>query len=186
MTFLFFSEDSFPPTTLQKWREQFHEIGEVHLIDVTSKAYHMPPPLPQYGYKWMCKFFTVDLYEYLLPYDYYLRIDSDNVVISSSLSSPSAQPIFSYDFMKYVEENEIEYGYVIRKYEPHQETRQTLPSFIETYIDKCKLKPTIPVPPFDFLFNFYNNFHVGKVSFFTQPKVRHFMVATNTSGQLHK
>jgi hypothetical protein len=184
MTFLFFSEDTFPPTTLQEWRDQFRDIGEVQLIDVSSKAYHMPPPLPHYGYKWMCKFFTVDLYEYLLPYDYYLRIDSDNVVISSPLSS--SQQIFTYDFMSYVEENEIEYGYVIRKYEPHQETRQTLPAFIESYIDKCELKPKIPRPSFDLLFNFYNNFHVGKVSFFTQPHVRHFMVATNTSGQLYQ
>jgi hypothetical protein len=209
ISILFFSEDEFPVGNVQEWKQQFHEVGDVLLIDVSSKAYSMPPPLPKYGYKWMCKFFTVDLYEYLLPYDYYLRLDSDNILISSpspsshhhqhpsssasssSASSPSSQPAssqpaFSYDVLRYVEENEIEYGYVIRKYEPHQETQQSLPGFIESYIDKCHTKPTIPAPPFDLLFNFYNNFHIGKVSFFLQPKVRHYLVSTNTSGNLYK
>ena len=208
ITILFFSEDNFLKNEINEWIEQFFLIGKVKFIDIKSKAYYMPTP--KYGYKWMCKFFTVDLYEYLIDYDYYIRIDSDNILQSSInypdnryLSNDNTQSridkqtnqqqtqqlknlIINYDLMSYILRNKIEYGYILRKYEPHPDTQQTLPSFIENYIQKCSIQPTIPIPDFSLLFNFYNNFHVGKVSFFLDPKVRHFLVETNTSGKLYE
>jgi hypothetical protein len=173
-TILMFSEDSFPKSELDGWRMQFKGVGDVKFIDVNSKANHLPQ---RFGYKWMCKFFTVDLYEYITQYDYYLRVDSDNIVIP---------PVDNdYDMFSWVENNNVEYGYVIRKFEPHKETRDTLPSFVSDYVVKCEVKPLIQHPVLTTLFNFYNNLHAAKVSFFLRPDVRHFMVATNTSGKLH-
>eukprot|EP00602_Paraphysomonas_sp_CaronLab_P000267 CAMPEP_0185031918 /NCGR_PEP_ID=MMETSP1103-20130426/19639_1 /TAXON_ID=36769 /ORGANISM="Paraphysomonas bandaiensis, Strain Caron Lab Isolate" /LENGTH=237 /DNA_ID=CAMNT_0027567609 /DNA_START=495 /DNA_END=1208 /DNA_ORIENTATION=+ len=118
------------------------------------------------------------MYDYIKDYDYYLRVDSDNVM--------QIAPKRSYDLLGWVEQNQIEYGYIIRKFEPHQETRDTLPEFVRQYVDKCDVKPKIKYPSISILFNFYNNFHVGKVSFFNRPDVRHFLVATNTSGKLYQ
>lgn len=126
----------------------------------------------------MCKFFTVDLYEYITNYDYYLRVDSDNVIMPPTDKS--------YDLFDWVEQNDVEYGYVIRKFEPHKETRDTLPQFVLQYITRCNTQPLIKHPVLSTLFNFYNNFHVGKMSFFLRPDVRHFLVATNTSELLYK
>ena len=123
----------------------------------------------------MCKFFTVDLYNHIRNYDYYLRVDSDNVLVPPE-----------YDIFDWVEKNDVEYGYVVRKYEPHQATRLTLPSFVKNYIKQCGLEDKIPIkqPPIDdkHVFNFYNNLHAGKVSFFNSPKVRNFLVKCNVTG----
>lgn len=205
LTFLFFSEDTFTSREINEWKEQFRSVGEVQLIDVSSKGYNFPPEegKSRYGYKWMCKFFSVDIYEYLVQYDYYLRLDSDNIleispsppasgsssdtgVGSGTGSGSSSELILSYDLMKYVEENGIEYGYLLRKYDPHQETQQTLPQFISSYLENCRIIPTIPSPSLSILFNFYNNFHVGKVSFFLSPPVRHFLLMANHTGKLYE
>lgn len=126
----------------------------------------------------MCKFFTVDLYDYITQYDYYLRVDSDNVIIPPRDKN--------YDFFSWIENNNVEYGYILRKFEPHKETRESLPQFVANYMENCNVKPLIKYPTMSTLFNFYNNFHAAKVSFFLRPDVRHFLVATNTSGKLHE
>lgn len=159
---------------VDEWKTQFTGVGDVKLIDVNSKAYYLPQ---RFGYKWMCKFFTVDLYEYIINYDYYLRVDSDNIMIPPKNNN--------YNMFDWIEKNNVEYGYVIRKFEPHKETRDTLPPFVANYVDECNVKPQIQHPVLTTLFNFYNNLHAAKVSFFLRPDVRHFLVATNTSGKLH-
>lgn len=123
----------------------------------------------------MCKFFTVDLYDHIKDYDYYFRVDSDNVLVPPS-----------YDIFNWVETHDIEYGYVVRKFEPHKPTRTTLPSFVKQYIQKCDLTNKIPIqqPPIDdmHIFNFYNNLHLGKISFFNSPQVRNFLIKSNATG----
>lgn len=125
--------------------------------------------------RWMCKFFTVDMYEHIKDFDYYFRVDSDNV-----LKAPT------YDMFEYMESRELEYGYVVRKFEPHLPTRTTLPVFVKQYIKKCDMAHRIAIqePPLDsnHVFNFYNNLHLGKVSFFNAPRVRHFLLQANHSG----
>ena len=172
ISILFFSEDNFSDETVNEWKKSFVGVSdEVRLINVTNKGYNTPKG-KKFGFKWMCKFFTVDIFEYLQDYTYYLRVDSDNIL------SP-----LSYDIFKWTETNNVEYGYVLRKLEPHQLTVNTLPTFIQKYLQRCPVRRHILEPPLtrDFVFNFYNNFHLGKVSFFNRPDVRHFLVATNSS-----
>jgi hypothetical protein len=126
-------------------------------------------------YRWMCKFFTVDLYAHIKDYDYYFRVDSDNVLVPPK-----------YDIFEWVESHGVEYGYVVRKFEPHKPTRSTLPKFVKKYIKNCDLDRQMAIrePPIDdiHVFNFYNNLHLGKVSFFNSAPVRSFLVAANETG----
>ena len=117
----------------------------------------------------------MDLYDHIKDYDYYFRVDSDNVLVPPS-----------YDIFHWVETHDIEYGYVVRKFEPHKATRTTLPSFVKHYIQKCDLTDQMAIkqPPIDdvHIFNFYNNLHLGKVSFFNSPPVRNFLIQSNITG----
>lgn len=171
-TIQFFSEDNFPSKVISSWEKTFKGIGKVQLINVHDRGYNSEDGGKRFGYKWMCKFFTVDLYDYLRDFDYYLRIDSDNIL----------SPV-DYNIFEYTEQRKLEYAYVIRKLEPHQLTAESLPSFVQNYVAKCKVRIQIQQPPLgkEYIFNFYNNFHLGKVSFFNRPEVRHFLVAANSS-----
>jgi hypothetical protein len=116
----------------------------------------------------------LDLYDYLDEYDYYLRLDTDDFIVKLQV-----------DIFNWVERNEVEYGYAIRKIEGHGITRQTLPEFSIQYASRCKIKPSAIMDyPIQKCFNFYNNFHIGKVSFFKRPDVRDYLLAVNTTGNL--
>lgn len=172
-SFQFFSEDLFSVDIISAWEKIFEGIGKVQLVNVHNRGYNgMGSEGKKFGYKWMCKFFTVDMYDYLRHFDYYLRVDSDNIL------SP-----MTYNMFEYTERNKLEYAYVIRKLEPHQMTADTLPTFVQKYVTSCDVQKQIMEPPLDknFIFNFYNNFHIGKISFFNRPDVRHFLVASNNS-----
>jgi hypothetical protein len=173
LSFQFYSEDYFSDEIVTSWKDTFAGLGTAQLVNVRSRGYDVGTSgAKKFGYKWMCKFFTVDLYDYLRDFDYYLRVDSDNVL----------SPV-PYDIFEWAERKKLEYAYVIRKLEPHQKTAESLPLFVENYVSKCHVHRQIREPPLkrDFIFNFYNNFHIGKVSFFNRPDVRHFLVAANAS-----
>jgi hypothetical protein len=83
----------------------------------------------------------------------------------------------------WVERNDVEYGWAARKIEGHGPTRRTLPPWTANYISKCQVWPSALMDePLGKCFNFYNNFHVGKVSFFQRPDVLHYLRAVNGSG----
>lgn len=166
---LFFSELEFNAAERLKLNNTFRDIGEVRVINTFNDGFNLPQ---RFGYKYMCRFFTVEMYKYLADYDYYMRIDTDCHL----------QP-FKYDVFQWVEENKVQYGYLIRKYEVHKETLNTLPSWISNkYTQQCHVSPTLPHPPLSTVFNFYNNFHIGDVRFFRRPDVWHFLSKTNSSG----
>jgi len=84
-----------------------------------------------------------------------------------------------------VEKNNVEYGYALRKLEAHGPTKQTLPLWTQKYINRCDITPrALMDKALSVCFNFYNNFHIGKVSFFRRPDVRHFLLAVNASGHI--
>lgn len=122
----------------------------------------------------MCKFFALDIYEYLREFDYYMRCDTDCYLRS-----------MEYDIMRWAEESNLGYGFAVRKLEAHGPTKQTIPVWVDKYITKCSLQPTAVMDrPLSTCFNFYNNWHIGKVSFFLRPDVRHFLTAVNSSGHI--
>ncbi|CAM9783912.1 unnamed protein product, partial [Ectocarpus fasciculatus] len=120
----------------------------------------------------MCKFFALDIYDYLNGYDYYLRCDHDCYVEK-----------VEYDLLEYVQTKDVQYGFTLRKLEAHGPTKKTLPTWTSKYNKRCAISPTAVMDkPFSACFNFYNNFHVGNVHFFRRPDVQHFLKAANSSG----
>lgn len=172
ITVIFFSEMIFPHSAVTDLTKDFKDVGSVRIIDTSSNKYEGPE---SFGYKYMCKFFAIDVYEYLKnDYDYYMRCDTDCYLQE-----------LNYDILQWTVDNNVGYGFSMRKIEAHQETRLNLPFWTEKYMRKCDIQPTAPMDePMSTCFNFYNNFHVGSVAFFNRPDVHHFLRAVNTSGHI--
>lgn len=74
ITILFFSEMEFPVAVVQEWKKTFDRVANVVLVNTASRGFNLPE---RFGYKYMCKFFSLDMYDYLKSYDYYMRCDTD-------------------------------------------------------------------------------------------------------------
>ncbi len=122
----------------------------------------------------MCKFFSLDIYDYLKEFDYYMRCDTDCYL----------QRV-SFDILQWAQDKDVGYGFAMRKMEAHGPTKQTMPIWVSKYTQKCQITPVALMDkPLSSCFNFYNNFHIGRVSFFLQPNVQHFLHAVNASGHI--
>ena len=172
ITVVMFSEKQFPASALSMWRKTFDGIATVQFIDTSSRGFNGPE---RYGYKYMCKFFSLDIYDYLRDnYDYYMRCDTDCYITE-----------LKYDILQWAEDNHIGYAFGMRKLEAHKPTILTLPTWSEEYINQCNIQPTALMnEKFHTCFNFYNNFHLGRVSFFNRPDVRHYLESVNNSGYI--
>lgn len=172
ITIILFSETQFPSGALERLEEEFRDIGGVRIVDTSKNGFN---GADRFGYKYMCKFFAIDVYEYLKDdYDYYMRCDTDCYLSE-----------MDYDIFQWVLDNHVSYGFSMRKIEAHRPTRDTLPVWTEKYMKKCNLDATAPMDvPLKTCFNFYNNFHIGSVAFFRRPDVQHFLLAVNSSGHI--
>jgi len=89
------------------------------------------------------------------------------------------------DIFTWVVENKVQYGWAARKLEAHRPTANQLPKFVDSYLSECSISPTAPMDePLSKCFNFYNNFHIGAVSFFLRKDVQHFLRKVNSSGNI--
>lgn len=127
----------------------------------------------------MCKFFAIDMYDYLQAggYDYYMRCDTDCYL----------NPTLRYDILAWAESRNVGYGFAMRKLEAHKPTAETLPKWCAEYMQECNIAQAstaiaMKETPLQLCFNFYNNWHIGKVAFFLRPDVQHFLRAANNSG----
>jgi hypothetical protein len=173
ITVIIFSEEKFPNKLLAEWKAVYRGVATVRLIDTSSRGFSTGPE--RFGYKYMCKFFSFDIYDYLRDdYDYYMRVDTDCYLIS-----------VNYDILQWVQDNNVGYGFGMRKIESHRATTATLPDWAATYTKKCHITPSAVMElPFSTPVNFYNNWHIGRVGFFNRPDVRHFLATVNASGHI--
>ena len=169
-----FSEYSFRENDIEEWKTTFKGIASVRTVDTSGDGFNLPE---KYGYKYMCKFFMLDVYSYLKnDYDFYLRCDTDCYIKS-----------LGTDIFAWAEQNSIDYGWVLRKLEGHKPTVSTLPKWVNQYMNVCKISPKCPMGhPMSTCFHFYNNFHIGRVQFFERPDVRRFLIAINDSSYIQK
>jgi hypothetical protein len=172
ITVVMFSEKQFPASAVASWKTTFSGVANVQLIDTSSRGFSGPE---RYGYRYMCKFFSLDIYDYLRDkFDYYMRCDTDCYIDT-----------LRYDLLQWVEDNNVGYGFAMRKLEAHKPTRDTLPAWSASYMEQCAMTPSAAMDvPFDTCFNFYNNWHIGRVSFFNRPDVRHYLETVNASGHI--
>jgi hypothetical protein len=171
ISIIMFSEYTFENKTYDAWTNQFRDIAPVQLIDTSSDGFHRRE---RFGYRYMCKFFMLDIYKYLDAYDYYWRLDNDCFVIK-----------LNYDIFSWVEKNGIQYAYPVQGREEHKTTAETLPYWLSNYTAACDVKPTAPLDNnISVPMHFYNNFHIGYVRFFKRPDVQHFLLSINSTGFL--
>ena len=174
ITAVFFSELPFSQLTQLIYRKAFKGVAAVQFVDTSIRGYHQPPALSRFGYKYMCKFFSLDMYDYLQGFDFYMRCDSDCYVKR-----------LPYDVLQWAEDHGVQYGYALRKLETHGPTKQGLPVWTQKYLRRCAVQPRAPMDrALSVAFNFYNNWHLGRVGFFNRPDVRHFLEAVNASGHI--
>jgi len=174
ITVIFFSEQLFPPIVVKAFENSFKNVAKVKFLDTSSRGFM--GERERFGYKYMCKFFSLDMYDFLREYDYYMRCDTDCYLKK-----------LDYDILNWAETSKVGYGYSIRKLEAHGPTRLTLPLWTQKYLRRCNLEPmALMDKPLSVCFNFYNNWHIGRVSFFNRPDVRHYLEAVNSSGHILK
>ena len=180
ITIIVFSEKKMTSKHLDSWKLTFNDTAKVKMIDTYDRGFINPLGIEKeriFAYRYMCKFFTIDLYDYLIDnYDYYMRIDADDYITKMDV-----------DLFQWTIDNKIEYGFPIRKIEGHAKTRNTFPKWIENYMKACEFEAkAIMDRPLSTCFHFYNNFHIGKVSFFSRPDVQHYLKAVNDSGKIQE
>jgi hypothetical protein len=182
ITVLMFSEKQFPSSALESWRSSFTGVGEVKFIDTAHLGFWdhdggaMGSKRRIYGYEYMCKFFMFDLYEFLDGFDYYIRCDTDCYVQR-----------LDHDLLSWAEEHRIGYSWGVRKLEPHRKTARTLPHWVAEYTRLHGIQASALMDlPLHTAFNFYNNWHMGAVSFFRSVPVRSFLQAVNASGGVRR
>ena len=174
-TFIFFSESVFPQQDVESWKNVLGGIGEIKVVNTASNGFedHTEKGGRRYGYNYMCKFYAMDIYSYLGEYDYYMRLDTDAYLMP-----------LQYDIWDWIYRNHVEYGYASRKIEAHVETVQTLPPWVTAYVRNQSIVPSVPYPSLSICMEFYNNFHIGKVSYFLRPEVQKFLHAVHASGNI--
>jgi hypothetical protein len=171
VSILIFSESTFENRTYEEWDNDFKNVTRVQFIDTSSLGFNRKD---RFGYHYMCKFFMLDIYEFLKPYDYYWRLDGDCFLLKLNFNI--------FDWMK---NSSIEYAYATKGVEQHKQTKETLPPWLLNYTNQCAIIPTALLDnPLDAPVHFYNNFHLGSVAFFQRPDVQHFLLSVNDSGYL--
>ena len=150
------------------WEHQFQGLAKYYEINIAHLGYSSKRK-EQYGYKFMCKFFMIDMYEYLLDYDFYMRLDTDCFLINADhnlFAWAEETPNFQYSWTGYAAES-------------HLPTKETLYPWIVNYTRDFNVSPlsllgfNLSTP-----LTFYNNFHIAKIRFFRRLDVRNFLLGT--------
>jgi len=180
ITVLFLAEGNITEKHVSAWTAQFDGLASVRYIDTREKAlYNHSKPI--YGYKYMCKMFMLDVYGYLRDeFDFYWRVDTDCFLTA-----------LDYNIFDWFETNQLTYAYPTFGLETHEGTKHTLPSWVTKYTLECGIVPSFlgghMVLPgganisLGTCIQYYNNFHLGRVSFFLREDVSSFLLNVNAS-----
>lgn len=152
----------------------------VTFISLESKAFIAPTSLPieyetEIGYKHMCRFYAIQIYDILSEFDYFLRLDDD-----SYLESP-----IKYDIFAFLRQERLIYGYIHGENDYHPQTIKTLPHFTREYIEKYHIKPLCSMDEIN-EFYYYSNFTLTETSFWRRPDVQGYLHAVDESLGIYK
>ncbi|MDD2921952.1 MAG: hypothetical protein PHQ36_06665 [Anaerolineales bacterium] len=150
----------------------------VLFVDISGKAFIAPPGVQAdagggrsgIGYKHMCRFYVMQIYEFVKDFEYILRLDDD-----SFLESP-----IKYDIFKRMKERDFIYGFVHKEYDYHEQTVATLPAFTLEYIKNKNVKTKCPLTAIDAEY-YYSNFTLTQTAFWNTPEVQDYLRAVDES-----
>lgn len=115
ITAVFFSELPIPSEVSNDWQSTFASSNiKMQIINTAHHGFHNLPAgeggevRPKeatitYGYKYMCKFFAIDMYSHLKNFDFYIRIDSDCFLKT-----------LKFDVFQWAVDVNLGYGYLAR------------------------------------------------------------------------
>jgi hypothetical protein len=173
ITIIMFSERKFTAEQIEEWKSDFNGTNTAfQFVDTTRHGFQ--GTREPFGYRYMCKFFMLDIYEHLQSYDYYMRCDTDCLLLK-----------IDYDVVGWFESKDMQYGWLGSGVESHVPTAETMPPFVKNYTIQCGIEPTaLGDRPLESPDHYYNNFHLGRTSFFLQLDVQHFLRAVLDSGYI--
>lgn len=151
---------------------------ETEVIDIRKCPTDEIKKLPRFkqgsniGYKGMCLFYSSEFIHYLDGYDYGIRLDADSILQS---------PLEIDDF---IESGRL-YGYVRDKRDSHRETCETLPKAIKDYVRQNNISIKCEMSDIN-CWNFYNNFNISKLSFWSSDDYQNFMSFINEDGGIQR
>lgn len=149
------------------------DIPNIIFIDISDKCFQKNTKIisnwrksmrKYIGYSHMCRFYGIQMYEYLKDYEYIMRFDED-IFLRSSIN---------FDLYTFMKENDYLIGYGRRKIDGHKPTKRTFFPFIKKYINDNKIEVLCDLKEIDNR-NFYNNFCILKTDFWFQENVLKYL-----------
>lgn len=155
-----------------------NEIGiKINFIDISDKCFKNPStPVDNtlMGYKHMCRFNSIQVYDYLSGYDYAMRLDDDSFI----------ETIINYNIFQVIKDNNIVYGGIRNHIDAHDITQKTLPPFVKEYLEEKNINPLCGFDKINSQ-NFYNNFYVTDLKFWKNPEVVDFLNYIDKSNNIY-
>lgn len=152
----------------------------VEFVDVGASDFSSRPETDalsskDLGYRNMCRFYSLGIYDHLTDFDYVMRLDDDSYLESK----------IGYDIFEYMLSNNFDYGYIHSEFDSHVETIETLPNFVLKYIEKNQIKINCDLLDIDCL-HYYSNFHITRIGFWLRSDVRDFLKAIDEDGGIYR
>ena len=145
----------------------------IKFININPTYFSTPQNVTDYnliGYKNMCRFNSIFIYEVLKDYTHALRMDDDSFIESE----------IDFDIFKEMLDNNVVYVGAKKHVDPHGPTIDTLPSFVLKYLEDNQIQPKCGFDNIN-TENFYNNLYATDLNFWRQNNVQHFLKSIDES-----
>lgn len=205
--------------------QRMSEIPKLKFIDISDRCFKLPDWIDpeggngrmngdkyeRIGYKHMCRFYSLQIFDYLDDYDYVMRLDDDGFIET---------PV-GFDLFEHMEEQGAEFLYRILDWDTHKPTLNRFPQIVHRYIEERGL--TIP-GSYDFIdvklrteqpphtrhkwhtypglqtwskgvmgfctklhsiLGYYSNFYASRLDFWRRPDVQDFLNYIDKDGCIY-
>lgn len=160
--------------TIEHQNRLTHEMGyKINFININPKYFSTPQNVNDYnliGYKNMCRFNSIFIYEALKDYSFALRMDDDSFIESR----------IDFNIFEEMKKDNIVYVGAKKHVDPHGPTINTLPSFVRDYLSKNNIEPKCGFDNIN-TENFYNNLYATDLSFWRRDYVQKFLKEVDDS-----
>ena len=146
--------------------DQNHDVRFIDISDRWSLPFGLDSAAMQehwtIGYRLMCKFNTVDIWDLTRSFDYVLRVDEDCILARIVV-----------DPFQWMHDANLDCAFSWLVDDIHDLTNETLPPFVEAYLAVNGIRSE-SAWPLTSCFP-YTNVMMGRGEFFRSPRVRHFL-----------
>lgn len=172
---IIFHEGDFDKNTQSSLEEEID--NKIIFIDVSKEAFNnfgknINDSL--IGYKHMCRFNSIVVYDFLSDYDYALRLDDDSYIMSE----------ITNDIFLEMEKDNVTYVGPKKHTDSHELTTNTLIPFVLNYLKNKNITPKCGFENIN-MENFYNNIYATKLDFWKREDVKDFLNEIELSNGIY-